>query len=353
MKICFLGPANSAHIRKWCKWFSEKGHEVHVISFEPGSIENTFVHLVKVNAGTNDNDLKKIRYLFTGKQIKALINKIEPDVINAHYASSYGAALALSGIRHYYLSVWGSDIYDFPQKSPLHEIILRYSLKRADTLLSTSWAMAKEASKYTDKHFEITPFGVDIELFNPDKRSRDDNYFVIGTVKGLSNKYGIQYLLEAAAIIKKTTSIPLKVRIAGSGPQEEEYHILANSLHIDDITTWLGFISQEEAAIEWANMDVAVIPSEAESFGVSAIEAQASGTPVIISDIPGLIEATDNGKGGIIVPRNNSKAIADAVIYYYNHPDERLKKGRIARQVVCDLYEMEKCFDRILEIYSS
>lgn len=67
---------------------------------------------------------------------------------------------------------------------------------------------------------------------------------------------------------------------------------MAEQLEIADIVTWLGFIPQEEAACEWANMDVAVIPSLQESFGVSAVEAQACQIPVIISNVPGLKEAT-------------------------------------------------------------
>ena len=99
-------------------------------------------------------------------------------------------------------------------------------------------------------------------------------------------------MIKAVAIIKKTRpEIPIKLRIAGKGEKEEEYKQLAVKLGIADVTTWLGFISQEEAAREWANMDVAVIAStlESESFGGSAVEAEACGTAVIISDIPGLM----------------------------------------------------------------
>ncbi len=105
------------------------------------------------------------------------------------------------------------------------------------------------------------------------------------------------------------------MRIAGKGPQEESYHKLASELRIDDITYWLGFISQEEAASEWANMDVAIIPStlESESFGVSAVEAQACGTAVIISDIPGLMEATRPGETSLVVHRNAPNEIASAI----------------------------------------
>ena len=84
----------------------------------------------------------------------------------------------------------------------------------------------------------------------------------------------------------------MQLRIAGKGPQENEYKALAKELGIENITNWLGFIPQEQAALAWACMDCGILPSESESesFGVSAVEAQACCTPVIISDIPGLME---------------------------------------------------------------
>lgn len=353
MKICFAGPANSAHIIKWCTWFTNHGHEVHVISFSQGDIPNTTVHVINVGVTAQSSDLAKIKYLFSGKQIKRIIDHIQPDIVNAHYATSYGTALALSGVKNYVLSVWGSDVYDFPQKSFLHKTLLKYSLKKASYLFSTSKAMADEASKYTDKEFEITPFGVDVNLFNPDKRTRiaQDDSFVIGTVKGLSDKYGISYLLHAVAEIKEEGNIPIKLRIAGKGPQEQEYKQLAKELGISDITSWLGFISQEQTAQEWANMDVAIVPSTLESFGVSAVEAQACGTPVIISDIPGLMEATKPGETSVVVKRKDSHAIAEAINELYKDAEKRKKMAQRSVIFVRKTYELDFCFEKIEKLY--
>ncbi len=349
MKICFLGSANSAHMVKWCNWFNARGHEVHVISFTPGDIAGARVHLIDLGVDAEGSDMGKLKYLLSGKRIKRLIQDIRPDVVNAHYATSYGAALALSGFKGYVLSVWGSDIYDFPKKSPLHKALLKYSLKKAGTLFSTSRAMAVEAAKYTDRAFEITPFGVDMSLFNPNKRSRPDTAkdqqdFVLGTVKGLSDKYGIAYILEAVAALKKEGQIPLRLRIAGRGPKEQEYRELAEKLGISDITSWLGFITQQQAAEEWANMDAAIIPSIQESFGVSAVEAQACGTPVIISDIPGLMEATNPGKSSIVVGRFQSVEIAEALKKIYHDGDLHRSMKEHGLAYVHEHYELNKCF---------
>lgn len=240
MKICFIAPANNYHTQKWCHWFRNRGHQVDAISFTEGEIEGCTVHYINSGAGVRGSDAQKLKYLFQARKVHEIVNEIKPDVINAHYATSYGTVAALAGLPPYYLSVWGSDVYDFPKKSILHRMMLQFSLNRAAYLLSTSKAMAKEASQYTRKPFTITPFGVDCELFSPDKtpgkrydavNTKNGRDYVIGTVKSLSDKYGIATLLRATALLKKQhPEVPVQLRIAGKGPQENEYKALQKSL---------------------------------------------------------------------------------------------------------------------------
>ncbi len=354
MVICFIGAANSAHIKKWCEWFLNRGHIIHVVTFTPGVISGVEVHLVDLGVDVNGSDMSKIKYLLQGKKIKRILDEIHPDIVNVHYATSYGLATALAGVKDYILSVWGSDIYDFPNRSFLHKMLLKYSLRKAKYLFSTSQSMADEASKYTNKEFEITPFGVDMELFSPQKRVRQrDGKLIIGTVKTLSDLYGIEYIIRAAAIIKNNNpEINLSVRLAGDGPDEKKYRELVKELGLDNTVLFLGRITQEQAAKEWANMDVAVIPSAFyESFGVAAVEAQACETPVIISDVAGLKETTLSGLTSIVVKRKDEKAIADAIISLYHDANRRIDMGQKGRIYVKEKYELNKCFSKIENYY--
>ena len=354
MKICFLAPANSAHTKKWCTYFVSQGHTVDVVSFIDAQIPDVNVHFIDTGASAGGSDKDKLKYLLKAGRVRKTVKRIAPDVVNVHYATSYGTVAALARLKNYALSVWGSDIYEFPQKSPLHRMLLKFSLAKAKYLFSTSKAMAEEASKYTKKSFQITPFGVDMGLFSSEKRSADHSDFVIGTVKSLAPAYGIDVLLRAAAIVRKEhPSIPLKLRIAGTGPCQDEYQALAAELNIEDITTWLGFIPQEQAAIEWANMDVAVVCSNAESFGVSAVEAQSCGIPVIISDIPGLMEATNPGKTSIVVPKQDARAVADVLVKLYNDPTLRKEMGNAGRAYVAENYELSACFRKIESLFEN
>lgn len=354
MRICFLAPATSAHVIKWCRYFTGRGHEVHVISFTDGKIPGTTVHYIDSQANVSSSDLRKLSYLTRVLKIRKIISQIQPDIINAHYATSYGVVAALSGMKNYVLSVWGSDVYEFPKKSRLHRELLRFSLRRASYLFSTSHAMAQEAGKYTGKEFVITPFGVDTELFSPEKRNRKDEDFVIGTVKGLYYIYGIDDLLRAISIIRTTNpEIPLRVRIAGKGDDETAFHRMAEEYKLGSVIEWLGFISQEQAAKEWANMDLAVFPSVEESFGVSAVEAQSCGCPVIISDLPGLREATLPEHTSVVVPVKNEKKLAETIVALYYDPDKRIQMGKRGRQFVREQYDYERCFHKIEEEFET
>lgn len=356
MKILFLAPANNYHTQKWCSYFVSRGYEVHVISFFPGTIEGVTVHFLDCGVDWQQPDRKKLKYLLKTPKIRRIVAGIEPDIISVHYATSYGTAAGIAGLKNYALSVWGGDVYTFPHKSPVHRMLLQYSLDHAACLLSTSAAMAREVGKYTDKKFYVTPFGVKTDLFSPEKRTRepDDEQFVIGTVKALKPKYGIDVLLHAAHLVKQQhPEIPVRLRIAGEGPCETEYRHLAETLGISPITDWLGFISQEEAAKEWANMDVAVVPSvtDSESFGVSAVEAEACEIPVIISDVPGLMEATQPGVTSIVVTRKSAQALADAIVLLYQNPDIRTRMGKAGRKLVMEKFDYTLCFRNIEKIF--
>lgn len=355
MKICYLARADSYHTYKWCAQMTARGHEIHVISFIEGKIDCATVHYVDcgIKKG-NETERQKIKYLTKGTEIRKIIKDIQPDVIHAHRVSSYGLAAILAGVHKCIISVWGIDIYDFPRKTFLHKVLIQFALRRAGQIWSTSHSMAAETQKYTKQDIQITPFGVDMKVFSPKRRSRQlaDGRFIVGTVKALRPEYGISDILYACQILKKRRpDIPIYVHIAGKGDQEQELKELACFLGIEAYVKWLGFISQEEAASEWANMDCALILSKSESFGVSAVEAQACGIPVIITDIPGLKEATSPNKSSIVVPVNNPEAVAKELIYLYDHPEIRKQMGEQGCDFVRKKYEITYCFNKIDRLY--
>lgn len=348
-RILFLAPATNYHTKKWCSYFVKKGYEVHVFSLTKAQIPDVNVHCQLSSNRSDKGDFSKLSYLFAVSKINKLYYEIKPDIVSVHYATSYGLLAALSQIKKYSLSVWGTDVYAFPNKSLFHKKIVEYSLSKATLLLSTSAAMAKECKKYTEKSFYITPFGVDMNVFSPKKQeSNNEGNFVISNIKSLSPEYGIDILLKAIReTIDHYPDIRLHVNIAGNGPSADSLKQLSRNLGVEDYIEWMGFVPQEVIVERLSNSDVAIIPSFRESFGVSAVEAQACGIPVVITDIDGLKEATCPGKSSIVVEVGNYKALSKAIVDLYYDKPKRIAMGIFARKYVIEHFEYSMCFRRI------
>lgn len=354
MKICYLGDANSIHTKKLCYFFRDKGYDVSVISLNDGDIDGVKVYSMAMKVDSGNSSFSKIKYLKNILKIKKIVKEIRPDILHAHYATSYGLIGSLINYKPYIISVWGSDVYDFPNKSVIHKFVLKYNLRKANIILSTSKSMAEETKKYIDKNVLVTPFGVDIEKFSPNKieRKKEKNEFIIGTIKTLEDIYGIDVLIRAFKIIKdRNKNINVRLKIAGKGSREKFLKNLTKELQIDKYVDFLGYINQNQVAEEFRGFDIAVFPSLFESFGVAAVEAQSCGTVVIVSDISGLMEATYPEKTSIIFKKGNYNDLANKIEYILKNEELRNEMSINARKYVEENYNIIDNFNYIDKIY--
>lgn len=354
MKICYLADINSAHTHKWLNYFKNKGYDIHVISLGNGEYEGVTVHCLDVtdNVMKKASDRNKLQYIKKIKRVKELVNEIKPDILHAHYATSYGLLGALADYHPYIISAWGSDVYDFPIKSPVHKMMLKYNLKKADYIFSTSNVMKEETQKYTNKNIEVTPFGVDINRFVPRRTEKDE--VVIGTIKTLEEKYGIQYLVKAFAQLKdRNPDMNLKLRIGGKGSQEDYLKGLCRDLKIYNDVTFLGFVNPDDVVKEFQNFDIAVFPStlDSESFGVAAVEAESCGTPIVVSEVGGLMESTKPGITSLVAKKASVEDLRDKIDMLVKDKELRLKMGTAARKFVEDNYNLEDNFAYVDKLY--
>ena len=301
---------------------------------------------------------RKLSYFRAIPLLRGVWRKVRPDVVNAHYAASYGLIAALSRVGPLAVSVWGHDIYDWPRQSPIHNLLMRYTLRSAGVVLSTSKVMAGVTASYTSRPIFVTPFGVDTKLFSPNgkKRAIESNQpFVIGTVKALEEKYGIRHLVEAVKLIQdECPQRRISLHIYGDGSQAASLEQLAGKLEIQNIVHFHGRIPNSQVSEVLRRMHVVVIPSvlESESFGVAAIEAQACGIPIIASNVGGLSETVVAGKTGFIVPVGNPEAIAHAAITLMGNEALRSAMGHAGREHVLKNYCLEKCVEVMEKAYS-
>lgn len=366
MKILILSDSNSIHTIKWVKALINSGIKIKLFSFFSPEADyfnhnqENMISCLNLDQALrlNNNIFSKLVYLKAIKKVKKLITEFKPDILHAHYASSYGLVGALTYFHPFVLSVWGEDVYNFPRKSILHKAIIKNNLSKADRILSTSNVMKIETQKYTSNEVFVTPFGIDTKRFSPQKVNSlfEPNTLVIGTVKTLEIKYGIEYLIRAFYLLKKKyPEETLKLLIVGKGSQEDYLKQLVRDLNIESDTIFTGFVNHNYVP-EYQNMldiSVSVSIDDSESFGVAIIEASACGKPVIVSNVGGLPEVVENGKTGFVVESKNPEMIVDAISKLIENRGLRIEMGKNGRDRVMELYDWNDSLNKMISIYQS
>ena len=361
MKILLLADINSSHTRKWVEELSGNGFRIGVFSISgptsewylPLNIE-VFAPLSFSSSIYSDSLLSKIRYLRLLPYLKSVIRNFNPEIVHAHYASSYGLLGALSGFHPLVISVWGSDIYFFSKVPVIGKEILKFNFRRADLILSTSNDMLREISKHTRKEIHVTPFGVDVELFRPvaSKPFFNKGDIVIGTVKSLEECYGINYLILAfSKLVSRHPDLPLKLLLVGGGTLENELRELGGNLGLTGKIHFTGKVAFDEVPLYHNYLDIYVALSISESFGVAVLEASACAKPVVVSDAGGLPEVVMDGVTGFIVASRDVEQAADALSKLVENAELRKEMGENGREFVKSQYNVNELARKMKPLY--
>ena len=357
-RLVLLAARDSIHTVRWANALANRGYDVHLVSIR--------------RSGDPLQDSVKTHYLsypvpfgyfLNVRELRRLLEHIKPDVFHAHYASGYGTLGRLARYHPYVLSVWGSDVYDFPERSLYHRNLIIRNLEAADWVCSTSRVMAEHTSDLGAiiPKLSITPFGIDLALFRPKPELRDSDTITVGTVKALDEKYGIDILISAFAQARTTIrengadclAARLRLSIIGDGPLRSNYEVLAKDLGVYDVCEFVGRVPHHQVPDYLNRLDIYVAVSrlDSESFGVAIVEASACGLPVIVSDVGGLPEVVVNGKTGFVVPRESVDATATSIMRLAESPGLRQEIGEVGRQHVKRHYEWSQNVTQMEHVY--
>lgn len=358
MKIVFLAPANSIHTVRWVNSLAERGHDITLLTLH-GTELNHIKDGVKVIKLPFSAPLGYYANTWAAKKI---LRKIKPDLLHTHYASGYGTLSRFIGYSPTLLSVWGSDVFEFPYQSESNRKIITKNLQSATKIASTSYAMKVQTEKLIQpiQEISVTPFGIDLNKFKPDRNASDksNGKLIIGMLKTMESKYGPQYLLQAIPLLlnklehmSSKRREEIQVLMVGRGNETEKLKSQASELGIGDIVTFVGEVPHQEVPIYLNKMDIYCAPSEQESFGVAVIEASACGVPVIVSNVGGLPEVVKDGETGYIVESKNPEQIADKLFELVVDRERRERFGVNGRKFVEEQYDWEKNVSLMEDVY--
>lgn len=351
-KILLLGSANNPHMIKIANLLIKLKFEVHLVSLHSFSDElsnKIFRHPLPIKS--------KIGYLFNLISLKMLLSKINPDVLHIHYASGYGLLGILTRHNRIITSVWGSDIYEFPRKNFIYNLIIKHVLKHSTEIASTSVCMSNEIKKYTssNKTIHITPFGINTDLFFNKNQNYNKKYITIGTVKSLEPIYCIDKLIDVFFLTqeKLKSKIILKLIIVGDGSERKKLEKKVQLLNLREQVIFIGRVPNFQIPKYLKNFDIFVALSKHESFGVSILEASSFGLPVVVSNILGFQEIVINNVTGYLVPQNNKMIVVQKLLNLINNPELRYQFGSNGRKFVESHFSLNKTENSLLDLYKN
>lgn len=289
------------------------------------------------------------------------LRKLEPDIVHLHVPYPMGELSYLLAARGTPMVItYHSDVVRQRRLMRLYSPVMEALMRRARVIMATS-PQYKASSPWLRRYrarCRIVPLGVEQERFRrPDAATlvRAEELRALHGPNllhfhGVFRYYkGIQYLIEAMPRLPEA-----RLMISGSGPEEPALRARADALGVAGRVYFAGAVDDQELPAYYRAADVYVLPAIArsEAFGLSMVEAQASGVPCISTELgTGTSYVNMDGVTGLVVPPRDSEAIARAARRLLEDDDTRLAMGRRAQARAAELFDMDANAAAVAAIY--
>ena len=296
------------------------------------------------------------KVFFSALKLAPLVKKEKIDVIHANTRVTQVLACLLSLMT----------------KTPVVSTCHGYFKKRLSRLIFPCWgrkviAISDQVKDHLVYDFDMEPDrvalvynGVDPGRFRPRKtdevrRQRDlwgiaPGQTVVGHIGRLSSVKGQVHIVSAAAVLKDKRP-DLRWVIVGDGREERHLKERIMQEGVEEIV--LMRPSQADTSLALSAMDVFVMPSLQEGLGISILEAQAQGVPVVASRAGGIPTVIEDGKNGLLVSPGDPRALAAAVEKFLDEPDWTKDVILRARERVAERFSLDVMSEKTYEVYSS
>jgi glycosyltransferase involved in cell wall biosynthesis len=316
--ICLLGDARSVHLRRWAKEMLARGFRVSVITARPEPIE-----------GVEQRALAPVtrshQWLGRVGQARRHLRELAPDLVHAHYVTSYGYLAARSGRHPLVLTAWGSDILVTPNEGPLVRALTRWTLRQADLITGDSQDLLAAITRFRPKApLRQIHFGADMALFRPVDWGAKRGFQIV-SLRSWEPNYNIDVVVQAVATLaRRWPDAGVHLHLLGGGSLGPDLQAQVDALGLTGQVSFLGRVGDAEmvAALQASKVSISVPTSDATS--VSVLESMACGVAVVASDLPANRQWLAAEEGLRVAPRD-AQALA-AVLEALCSDDDRTRR---------------------------
>ncbi|MBI1807027.1 MAG: N-acetyl-alpha-D-glucosaminyl L-malate synthase BshA [Ignavibacteria bacterium] len=345
------------------KVLAERGHKVHFISYAmpirlDGFSGNIVYHEVEISSYPLF-DFPLYTPALASKIVE--VARFENlDIVHAHYAIPHATSAYLAkqilgnGAIKIVTTLHGTDI-TLVGLEPSYLPVMKFSIEQSDGVTAVSRFLKEKTltNYHIEKDIQVIPNFVDTHKYRRIDTSRICNYLAPQREKVLihvSNFRTVKRVQDVVRIFNLVRQkIPAKLILVGDGPDRSNCEQLVRELDIIDDVKFLG--KQVELVALLSAADLFLIPSQSESFGLSALEAMACELPVIASSVGGLPELIVHGETGYIAEIGDIERMAKyAIDLLTNNPKYKLF-AQASRKRAVEVFNAEKVIDQYVRYY--
>jgi glycosyltransferase involved in cell wall biosynthesis len=363
------------HVLDIIRLCDKSSYDISLISLTNAPVSDKFQELGIRIFRLEDTEWMSRRSLQNILPLAKLLRRLRPDIVHLHGMRPFfvgSVAARLAGVPRIVSTVHSSYKLTVPADSGNRlirllnagKIVSLTGLMLSTRVITVSNYLSAECrgiaavlpgfvgKRLRDKIITVY-HGIDTSKYaanvSQDGRFHED-YKVVGTVSRLDEPYkGIGILIKALHVLV-ANSHKVKLKIAGDGHSQYALEKLVQSCNLEKHVEFCGFRS--DVPVFLRGIDIFVLPSLSEGFGLVNLEAMAAGIPVIASDTGGVSEAVRDGINGYLVPPGNATALADKIAYLLEHRDIRETMGSNGRQDVADKFELQKNLNLVFAVYN-
>jgi N-acetyl-alpha-D-glucosaminyl L-malate synthase BshA len=308
---------------------AQRGHEVHFVTYKLPFRLQTFlprVHFHEVDVGRYPLFEFPPYDLALAVRMHEVVKEHKLDVLHCHYAIPHATSAwitkeMLRADGHdvaVVTTLHGTDITIVGQDPSFHTIT-KFSIEKSDALTAVSDFLLKETHSAFGcgaSRIDVIPNFIDPNVYDRSKhdpslrKQFDGDRKVLMHVSNFRPVKRVKDVVQAYAKINK--SVPSVLVMVGDGPDRQVAEHEARALGVEQSVHFPGKI--EQVAPLLATADLFLLPTDKESFGLSALEALASGTPVLGYNAGGLPEVVKNGETGMLGSIGDVDGMANAAI---------------------------------------
>jgi N-acetyl-alpha-D-glucosaminyl L-malate synthase BshA len=344
---------------------ADRGHKVHLFSYARPTRLAHYHHGVEFH-GVSVSSYPLFQYppydLALASTMRAVMADRGLDILHVHYAvphalSAHLAREMLSGCRaRIVTTLHGTDI-TILGRDPSYRDVIRFGMERSDAVVCVSdWLEQQTREVFAfDGPIHVLSNFVDQKRFKPrsDRELRrelggDDHQLIVHT----SNFRPLKRTPDAIEVLRLLGPDSRAVLLmVGDGPDLQLVRDTAARRGLTDRVRFLGEVSDTEAIT--ATADVALFPSESESFGLAALEAMACAVPVVAARVGGLPEVVEHGVSGYLHEVGDCAGMARDINALMNNKTLRLGMGQAGLKRTTEAFSLAAAVQRHEELYLS